>query len=261
MRVRHLNCGTMPVPGDSLVCHVLLLETDNGLVLVDSGYGLADCASPARRLGPLRHVIRPVLDPEETAARQIENLGYSTDDVRHIVVTHFDLDHVGGIADFPGATVHATATEVTAAQRPRTTLEHGRYRRRQWAHGPTLVTHEPVGESWRGFAAAQELTAIAPGVVLISLPGHTRGHAAIAVDAGNRWVLHCGDAFHHRGAIEDETSTPWTMRVTETALAMDRKQLRRNQERIAELRRRAEPDLVIVNAHDRTLFDRAVASA
>lgn len=37
MKVHHLNCGTMRPPGTpTLVCHVLLVETDNGLVLVDT---------------------------------------------------------------------------------------------------------------------------------------------------------------------------------------------------------------------------------
>ena len=26
--------------------------------------------------------------------------------------------------------------------------------------------------------------------VMIALPGHTRGHACVAVDAGHRWLLH-----------------------------------------------------------------------
>ena len=47
MKVTHLNCGTMRSPGTPpLVCHVLLVETDNGPVLVDTGYGLADIADP-----------------------------------------------------------------------------------------------------------------------------------------------------------------------------------------------------------------------
>lgn len=44
----------------TLVSHVLLLETDAGLVLVDTGVGLGDVAGPARRLGWFRYVIRPV---------------------------------------------------------------------------------------------------------------------------------------------------------------------------------------------------------
>ena len=47
MKVHHLNCGSMTPPASPpLVCHVLLVETDGGLVLVDSGFGLDDIAEP-----------------------------------------------------------------------------------------------------------------------------------------------------------------------------------------------------------------------
>ena len=63
MKVHHLNCGTMhPVKGPECVCHVLLLETDNGLVLVDSGFGIDDCADPKGRIGPVRFITRPVFE-------------------------------------------------------------------------------------------------------------------------------------------------------------------------------------------------------
>ena len=61
MHVHHLNAGTMCpmsarlVNGQGglfkrarLVCHVLLLETEDGLVLVDTGLGLGDIAKPER---------------------------------------------------------------------------------------------------------------------------------------------------------------------------------------------------------------------
>ena len=39
MKVHHLNCGTMHnLRVTRCVCHVLLVETDNGLVLVDTGH-------------------------------------------------------------------------------------------------------------------------------------------------------------------------------------------------------------------------------
>src|SRR5215472_6640085 len=38
-----------------------------------------------------------ILEPGETATRQIACLGYSPKDVRHIVLTHLDLDHTGGL--------------------------------------------------------------------------------------------------------------------------------------------------------------------
>lgn len=103
MKVHHLNCGTMTPPtSPTLACHVLLLETDNGLVLVDTGFGTHDCIEPARRVGPTRHLIRPALDRNEAAIHQIERLGFARDDVRHIVLTHFDVDHIGRSLRLPG---------------------------------------------------------------------------------------------------------------------------------------------------------------
>jgi glyoxylase-like metal-dependent hydrolase (beta-lactamase superfamily II) len=103
-----LGCGEM-------VCHVLLVETDNGLVVIDTGFGSKDCDDPALRAGPSRHLIRPVLDREETAVNQVERLGFRRDDVRHIVITHFDCDHIGGISDFPEAQIDVTAAEIVGA--------------------------------------------------------------------------------------------------------------------------------------------------
>ena len=242
------------------VCHVLLIETDNGLVLIDAGFGLDDCADPPGRVGPVRFITRPVFVPTETAAHQLEQLGFRGEDVRHIVVTHFDTDHVGGIADFPHARIHVTAAEAFAVTTSPTRQEKVRYGRQQWATERTIVEHSPNGESWRGFAAAKELDEIASGIVLISLPGHTRGHACIAVDAGHRWVLHCGDAFYHFGTLE-HTHVPRSLWAMETAVAFDRKRVRDNHARLAELHRKAEPDLLIVSAHDSALFEHAKATA
>lgn len=242
------------------VCHVLLVETDNGLVLVDAGYGLGDIAAPAPRLGPTRHFFRPSYDPDETALRQVERLGFRGDDVRHIVATHFDFDHVGGISDFPHAQVHVTATEIAGARTAATFPERLRFRPAQWADAH-IVEHDTDGEAWRGFAAARELTEISPGIVLISLPGHTRGHACVAVDAGHRWVLHAGDAFFHRGRVDGQSYLPRIFRVMEPILAYDRDQLADNCGRLAELYQRREPDLFMVCAHDPVLLERARQTA
>lgn len=262
MKVHHLNCGSLLPPATPrLVCHVLLVESPTGLVLVDTGFGLADIADPARRLGSSRRLMRPVLDAEETAVRQVERLGFTREDVRHIVLTHFDLDHIGGLADFPHATVHATAAEVRGAMVSPSRRERNRFRPAQWAHGPKIVEHGVDGEPWRGFAAAEELTDVAPGIVLISMPGHTRGHAAVAVDAGERWVLHAGDAFYVRPTLDGEGRVPATLRALESAMAFDGKQLRENQARLADLYRQGDPGLLIVSAHDPELLEKARASA
>ena len=262
MKVHHFNCGTMRPPAVAgVVCHVLLVETDNGLVLVDSGFGSHDCDDPARIGAIRRRLIRPVLDHAETAVRQVERLGFQRSDVRHIVVTHFDADHIGGLSDFPDAQVHVTSAEAFGAMRSHALRDRIRFRHAQWAHGPKIVEHDFRGESWRGFAAAKELTDIGPGFALVSLPGHTAGHACVAVDAGHRWLLHAGDAFYHRGSIEGTPRVPpWTA-LLEKLVAYDQKKVRENHARLAELYQRAEPDLMILCSHDAVLYERAKASA
>ena len=256
MKVHHLNCGTMRELAAPIVSHVLLTETSNGLVLVDSGYGLDDIADPARRLGPLRHLLRPALNPAETAARQIERLGFRGDDVRHIILTHLDLDHAGGLSDFPQAQVHVTAAEATGAMRSRSLRERMRYRPAQWEHHPKIIEHTPAGDKWRGFAAAEQLDKVAPGIVLLPLPGHTRGHAAVAVDTGDRWLLHAGDAFYHHGTLDGHSRVPAILRAGETLAAYDLKRVRDNHTRLIELYRRADPALVIICSHDPALYER-----
>jgi glyoxylase-like metal-dependent hydrolase (beta-lactamase superfamily II) len=243
-----------------MVCHVLLVETGTGLVLVDSGLGLRDAAAPSQRFGPSRRFFRPVFDADEAAINQVRALGFRAEDVRDIVLTHFDVDHAGGIADFPWARVHIAAGETAAMAHPRTRIERMRYRSAQRAHHPLLVEHCPArGEPWRGFSAAQELVDVSPDLVLISLPGHSRGHAAIAVNAGSRWVIHVGDAFYHHAQLEGVGRAPRPLTVFERLVAVDWRAVEDNHRRLAELWRAADPQLTLVNAHDPVLLRRAQA--
>ncbi|MBB4854222.1 glyoxylase-like metal-dependent hydrolase (beta-lactamase superfamily II) [Mycobacteroides chelonae] len=193
MKVRHLNCGTMA----GAVDHCLLVELPAGeLLLVDSGFGL-DCVRRPELLGWTRHLIRPALRESETAVRQISALGYDPQNVRHIVVTHLDYDHTGGLADFPWATVHIHGPEYRAGAQP-TTFERLRYRPAQlWSHGPRWQVNEleKGGERWFGFPAVRDLPGLPPTILVIPLAGHTRGHVGVAVDTGAGWLLHAGDSY------------------------------------------------------------------
>jgi glyoxylase-like metal-dependent hydrolase (beta-lactamase superfamily II) len=249
MKVHHLNCGNFEAAGVPLVCHVLLVETHAGLVLIDTGFGMKDIEEPALRIGVVRHFLSPALVFQDTAVQQVEALGFRREEVRHILLTHLDPDHIGGLADFPRAKVHITAAEREGGTLGLTRLERARYRPVQWSHGVEWVEHQPEGESWFGFTAAKELTDITRGLVMIALPGHTRGHAAFAVDAGTHWILHAGDAFYHHGTL-DGSKVPAVLRAQEIAVAHDLKRLRDNQARLRALFLENDPKLRIVCAHD-----------
>lgn len=209
-RVFHLNCGTMSPPSawlvngqgslfgeGRLVNHCLLIETNQGLVLVDTGLGEADVAAPAQRFSwGWFALVRPRLAREETARFQIERLGFRAEQVTDIVLTHLDVDHVGGLADFPTARVHLSATEHRRVVDRTDGLAPAR-----WAHGPRWVPHTLAPRSWHGFASSPLKRGLTPEVKLVGLPGHTPGHVGVAVKQGTKWLLHAGDAYYHRDEI------------------------------------------------------------
>ena len=277
LRVHHLSAGQME-PGPAalvygrdthlrhMVCHCLLVETDAGLVLVDSGMGRADIASPGQRLGRVFcRIARPRLDTRFTAADQIEAMGHALTDVRHVVVTHMDLDHIGGLSDFPHAQVHVLRTELDHALARPSFHDRARYRPRQWAHGPTWVpVDDEAGEDWLGFRAVRDLAGLPPEILLVPLHGHSRGHVGVAVDTGEGWLLHCGDAYFHRHEVEKDppACTPG-LAIFQRMVAFDNRARLHNRGRLGELARtRAQGDgharVRLFSAHDPVELQRFV---
>ena len=270
MRIHHLNCGTMcPIGGRlvsgegslwspaKLVCHCLLVETADGLVLVDSGLGLDDVARPRERLGgAFMAATRWRPDADETAARQIVRLGFSIDDVRHVVPTHLDLDHAGGLPDFPKAKVHIFAAEHDAAMARATFQERARYRPAHWAHGPAFVRYEPRGEPWHGFPCVRDLEGLPPEILIVPLVGHTRGHSAIAVRGDQGWLLHAGDAYFHRAEMDPTPSCPPALATFQRLVAVDDEQRRQNQGRLRDLVARRSSEVTVFCAHDERELER-----
>lgn len=240
----------------ALVCHVLLIETDDGLVLVDSGLGRDTFAHP-ERMGPARFITRPERKDIHTAIGQIEAMGRSGDEVSHVVLTHMDFDHIGGISDFPAATIHTTADEYDWAVVNPDFASKQRYSQKLWAHGPKMEVHGGRGDVWRYGLTGTE---VLPGVTLIPMPGHTRGHAAVAVDAGDRGLLvHAGDAAFDASTYTNTSpsGTPLAkrgrIRAFEQFMAADRKAIAGNHATLGRLN--GEAGVTVFPAHDKRVFD------
>jgi glyoxylase-like metal-dependent hydrolase (beta-lactamase superfamily II) len=237
-----------------MVCHCLLIESPDGLVLVDTGLGLDAVRSPGAFLGPSFVLMaKPRLDPAETARRQIEQLGYQADDVRHIVLTHLDLDHAGGLADFPRAAIHVLESEHEAAMAPPTFLERHRYQSKMWAHAPHWVRHSVQGERWMGFEAVQ---ALGEDILLVPLLGHTRGHCGVAVRTESGWLLHAGDAYFTHGEVHRPTRECTVgLDLFQRLMEVDGKARLANQDRLRQLAHDEAPAVRIVCSHDHGEFE------
>jgi glyoxylase-like metal-dependent hydrolase (beta-lactamase superfamily II) len=278
MKIHHLNCGTdCPLggalfdgrskgPTGRLVCHCLLLETDRGLVLIDTGYGLRDVDHPHRHPQPritraMRTMLNIRLREEETAIRQIERLGFSPADVRHIVLTHLDFDHAGGLEDFPEATVHLMDAEFSAATGPRRGfVPRNRYRPSQFDEVRDWRRYGGQGEPWFGFPAVRDLEGLPPEILLVPLRGHTWGHAGVAIQSDGGWLLHAGDAYFYRREIRQakRQCTPG-LRWYQNLMEVDREARFANQERLRRLSLDRAGEVRIVCAHDAVEFERCAA--
>lgn len=88
---------------------LLLEHPQHGPMVVDTGY--AQRVLDACRHWPFSIYARMTpmfMPPEEACVLQLERHGIAASDVRHVIITHFHADHLGGLKDFPNATFHAS---------------------------------------------------------------------------------------------------------------------------------------------------------
>jgi glyoxylase-like metal-dependent hydrolase (beta-lactamase superfamily II) len=274
MKVHHLNCiSCCPLGGrlmDSrstsiwqrgqLGCHCLLLESNAGLVLVDTGLGLRDIRDPYGRLsGFFLKLLSPDFREEMTAIRQIEKLGFTQRDVRHIVLTHLDFDHAGGLDDFTHAKVHMLSSERRHAMRQRTWLDRQRFRPLQWSDRSRWKMHEEHGFDWYGFENVQVGNGLPHDVMLVPLAGHTFGHAGVAVRGDQGWLLLAGDAYFDPREMDIERPhCRLGLRLYQALMETDRRARLGNQQKLRDLRRH-HSDVKLFCSHDPLEFAQLAA--
>jgi glyoxylase-like metal-dependent hydrolase (beta-lactamase superfamily II) len=92
-----------------------------------------------------------------------------------------------------------------------------------------------------------------PEVLIVPLPGHSRGHSAIAVNAADGWLLHCGDGYFHRDQVQTPPGCPPGLRAFQAVVGLERKRRLKNEERLRELNER-KGEIRMFCAHDRAEF-------
>lgn len=86
---------------------------------------------------------------------------------------------------------------------------------------------------------------------VVPLPGHTSGHAGVAIRTSAGWVLNAGDSYFYRRELDTDRRrcTPG-LRLYQTMMDTDRKLRFQNQVRLRDLKRRKGTDISIFCSHD-----------
>lgn len=207
MTIHFLNCFTCNARWPSKLktgMLVLLIETNQGLVLVDTGLGLEDYAHPTWFTQFFRRITIMPFDPGEAAINRVKGLGFKSEDIRHIILTHMHFDHCGGLPDFPHAKIHVHKREYEAF-----TDNHIRhwneyaYVSRHIAHQPDFILYANTTKKWYDFEAIR--LPFEPEMYLIPLHGHSHGHCGVVVRTSSGWLFHAGDA----GAVYNNETPTW----------------------------------------------------
>ncbi len=186
----HENNRIIGLPG-------YLLQTHDGEnILVDTGFPAwyvddIDAASEADGLGSFGVLIE--FDALNLPTSQLALAALTPADIDILIITHTDIDHVGGIADFPGATIVIAEAE-RALPRPRYFADQ------------TPIAWPPH-DDW---IIVTEDMQLRPGIQLLTTPGHSPGQLSLQVRLPKSGaILLTSDAISRPGEIEEGFPTAW----------------------------------------------------
>ena len=170
--------------------YAFAIEHPEGVIVVDTGSG-AHLKRLPRWHPYFQLAVRFDIEPEQEVGPQLSGLGIGARDVKTVVLTHFHIDHDGGLAHFPHSRIVADAGEIARAAGIAGALQG--YLPGRWPNWfepqPLAWQQSPYGP----FARGARITA-AGDVIAVPTPGHTPSHLSVIVREGDAQIMLAGDA-------------------------------------------------------------------
>lgn len=195
----------------------LIIHPSEGPILFDTGYDPAFFTATQPMPERLYRWATPVqLKDGHAAADQLKRYGFTADDVRHVVISHFHGDHIAGLHAFPRARLYcsrAGAEQLTRGSRfsrvrqgllsalaPAPLQESARYFED--------IPGTPLSADMKPFETGADL--LGDGSLLaVQLPGHCIGHWGLVIhDSSGKDIFLVGDAAWSSSAVRDNVPPP-----------------------------------------------------
>lgn len=169
---------------------VWVVRNRDRTIVVDTGFDAAEARSRGREI--LR-----------TPAEALGTLGIDASKVEEVVITHLHFDHAGTLAAFPAARFHLQAAEMAYATGPCMCHDAMRF--------PFTAEHvcQMVKNVYSGRVIFHDGdAAIAPGISVHKLGGHSRGLQVVRVETPHGPVVLASDAAHYYETFEKKKPFP-----------------------------------------------------
>jgi len=201
----------------------LIRHPVHGDILFDCGYG--EEARRAMRRGlrrVYRHLLGACCPPAGDAAQLLARHGIAPHGIRHVVLSHFHPDHIGGLAAFGAARFYAHTDAWRQARRGWLSRLHSQIWPELFPGDFDARLHllEPAA-----FLPADDDIAVLGhcadllgdgSVRAFELPGHAAGQIGLALRVRGERVLLVADACWQREQIDTVRTLPWLARVLAT---------------------------------------------
>lgn len=162
-----------------------LIEHPKGDILVDAGWSEAVRSEPETAIGPYAYKIcHPGLPPGQSIREQLEARNKPVHQLRYVLISHMDVDHISGIHHLKGAqSFIVSEPEWNAAK------AHQKAKCQGVTIHPFSLDPIPFGPLKLGKDLYGD-----ESIYFILTPGHTDGLISVLVRVQDGWVLLVSDA-------------------------------------------------------------------